>query len=105
MAFAKYCDSTRLVSLMELLRFEADAYCRLTAMIGQLLCHFQIAGSGQATIAGLTIKSEVYGTFGATLGEMQLQIEKLNLPSAQKHFSRMKWAFDNEQITRGMVGA
>lgn len=84
-----------LVNLMELLQFEADAYCRLTGMAGQLLSHFQIAGSGQAARAGLTLTTEAYGHLGATLGEMKLQLEKLSLPSAEKHFARMEITFFN----------
>jgi hypothetical protein len=45
---------------MELLRFEADAYCRLMSMVGQLLAHFNIASTGQAARAGLSVNSEAY---------------------------------------------
>lgn len=85
-----------LVSLMELLRFEADAYCRLMSMTGQLLAHFNIASTGQAARAGMTVKSEVYSQLGATLREMEEQLNKLDLPLAKKHFERMKASFDND---------
>lgn len=80
---------------MELLRFEADAYCRLMSMIGQLLAHFNIASTGQAARAGMTVKSELYSQLGATLGEMEEQLKKLDLPLAQAHFERMKWSLEN----------
>ena len=56
----------RVMSLMELLRFEADAYCRLMSMIGQTLAHFQIAGNASSLgIPGrLTINKEVFETVG-----------------------------------------
>lgn len=96
---AAHREPFKLVSLMELLRFEADAYCRLTGMIGQLLTHFQIVSNPQAALAGMTLKDSVYDGLGATLVEMQQQLEKLNLPSAQKHFERMKWTFFNNEAT------
>jgi hypothetical protein len=83
-----------LVSLMELLRFEAEAYCRLTGLIGQLLSHFHSAR--QASAVGLRINDEVYKTLGSAIGEMGRQVDKLELSSAKKHFGRMKWTIENE---------
>ncbi len=87
----------RLVSLMELLRFEADAYCRLMSMIGQALAHFQIAGNAPSLgIPGrLTITEQVFETVGYTLREMRVLVQKLNLPMAQKHLDRMQSEFED----------
>jgi hypothetical protein len=87
---------------MELLRFEADAYCRLMSMIGQLLAHFQIAATAPAS-AGLSIESEVYGTLGETLREMEQQINKLDLPLAKRHFERMEAVFDSKDERPGAL--
>jgi hypothetical protein len=85
-----------LVSLMELLRFEADAYCRLMNMLGQILAHFTIA-SGPGSRAGLSLTNEVYGELGATLGEIDKQVAILDLPMSKKHFDRLKWAIYNDK--------
>ena len=79
---------------MELLRFEAEAYCRLTGLIGQLLAHFHSAR--QASAVGLRINNEIYKTLGSAIGEMGLQVDKLELSSAKKHFQRMKWTIEND---------
>jgi len=83
---------------MELLRLEADAYCRLMSMVGQLLAHFQIAANAPAS-AGLSVKGHVYAQLAATLREMEEQLAKLNLPLAQAHFERMKWSLENDATT------
>jgi hypothetical protein len=77
-----------LVSLMELLRFEAEAYCRLTGLLGQLLTHFQSAR--QLSTVGLRISDDAYKSLGGTIGEMARQVDKLELSSAKKHFQRMQ---------------
>jgi len=101
----------RLVSLMELLRFEADAYCRLMSMIGQTLAHFQIADNAPALgVPGrLKITKEVFETLGYTLREMRVLVDKLNLPMAQKHLDRMQAefeespnAFSNDALKRNL---
>lgn len=99
----------RLVSLMELLRFEADAYCRLMSIIGQILAHFQIAGEAPARGVTLAVKREVFEHLHSTLFEMGQQLDRLNLPLAQKHLERMKSDFDgnpnsftNESLTRSL---
>ena len=77
---------------MELLRFEADAYCRLMSLSGQILAHFQIAADApQLGLTGrIVIKSEVFGHLGSTLGEMRQQLVKLDLPLALRHLDRMR---------------
>jgi hypothetical protein len=70
-----------LVSLMELLRFEADAYCRLMNMLGQIVAHFNIA-SGPGARAGLSLTEDVYGELGATLSEIGKQLKVLDLPGS-----------------------
>src|SRR5579872_6018908 len=91
-----------LVSLMELLRFEADAYCRLMNMTGQLLAHFTIA-SGPAARAGLSLTNSVFGELGSTLGEMEKLLRTLNLPLAQKHLERMRWTLENDNASLDTV--
>jgi len=99
----------KVVTLMELLRFEADAYCRLMSMIGQVLAHFNIAANTPSGV-GLQVKTEVFNYLAATLGEMERQLEQLKLPLAQKQLVRMKAdltsdtaAFTNEALTRSLV--
>jgi hypothetical protein len=75
-----------LVPLMELLKFQADAYCRLMSMMGQLLAHFTIASSQPA----LSLTKTVFAELAATLKEMETQIDALNLPYSKKHFERFK---------------
>lgn len=96
----------RLVSLMELLRFEADSYCRLMNMIGQILAHFQIAANAPPTL-GMTLNENVFGQLGATMREMGQHLETLNLPLAQRHLERMREdfqgdsaAFTNQSLAR-----
>lgn len=98
----------RLVFLMELLRFEADSYCRLMSIIGQLLAHFKIANDAPSHL-GMTITSSTFGVLGATMREMGQHLEKLNLPLAQRHLQRMredfqedKAAFTNDACTRSI---
>jgi hypothetical protein len=83
---------------MELLRFEADAYCRLMSMIGQTLAHFEIAGNAAAHgIPGrLTLNKEVFETMGYSLREMRVLVNKLSLPMAQKHLDRMQSEFEEK---------
>jgi hypothetical protein len=100
----------RLVTLMELLRFEADAYCRLMSMIGQIMAHFNIA----ATTPGMTLNDVVFREMIGSLGEMDRLLTTLNLPLAQKHLARTKAeffdksdtavpAFTNQSLTRTLV--
>ena len=53
---------------MELLRFEADAYCRLTTIIGQILSHLEAARIGRNS--GISLTDNLYTTFGSSFGEM-----------------------------------
>jgi len=98
----------KVVSLMELLRFEADAYCRLMSMVGQLLAHFNIAADAPADM-GIKIHDKVFDELGGTLGEMLRLLEQLKLPLAQKHIARMMddfkenaASFSNKALTRNL---
>lgn len=98
----------KLVSIMELLRLEADAYCRLMSMIGQLVAQFKIAAEAPPGIA-MRVNNKTFTYLAETCGEMQRQVEQLNLPLAKRHLERMKEtmtsdasAFTNEAIMRNL---
>lgn len=79
---------------MELLRFEADAYCRLTTIIGQILSHLEAARIGRNS--GISLTDNLYTTFGSSFGEIGLQVEKLNLSLSKKQVDRMRWTVVNQ---------
>lgn len=80
---------------MELLRFEADSYCRLMNTIGQVLAHFQIAANAPREL-GMSLNQNVFQTFGETMREMGHHLEILKLPLAQRHLERMREDFQND---------
>jgi hypothetical protein len=87
-----------LISLMELLRVHADAYCRLMCMIGQILARFQIAANAPRHGVMITVQDDVYGELGAALGEMGRHVDRLGLPLSKKHFERMRASIVNTDV-------
>jgi HEPN domain-containing protein len=64
---------------MELLQIYAGAYWRMSGMIGQIITYLE-AGS-----QGATLSDQVHSSVGSTLGELQKEVQRLELrgPSAQ----------------------
>lgn len=75
----------KLVSLMELLKLNAEAFCRASTVIGQAWVLVNRTGDLSATDAG---------TLGAALGELQRECETLELPSATVQIGRMRQWLD-----------
>jgi hypothetical protein len=80
---------------MKLLQFEADAYCRVMSLIGQILARFQLSANPPPGYT-MVVTDIVYRSLGVTLNEIEQQLKKLTLPLAQKHFDRMKWTIDHD---------
>ena len=76
-----------LVNLMDLLQFEADAYCRVMSLIGQIMARFQLSANPPSGYR-MVVTDVVYKSLGVTLNEIEQQLKKLALPFAQAHFDR-----------------
>jgi len=77
----------QVVTLLELLVIEADAFCRLSSMLGQMVM----------SLAGDRVPPP--DVVGANLGELQREVERLNLRSPRRQLERMKEHFTSGQAT------
>src|SRR5262249_29583075 len=78
----------RLVSLMELFRLRAEAFCRLTEVIGKLT--FQLASGSEAE----DLKS-IIETYLTTLGVVEEQAKKLKLRVTVRQIERIAKNLDS----------
>src|SRR5579883_390392 len=67
----------QLVTLMEILEVKAEAFCRLSSMVGQMIV--VLARNLNADVASI----------GGTLGELQREAQRLGLRSVDQHLSRV----------------
>jgi hypothetical protein len=84
-----------LVSLMELLKYNAEACCRLCGLVGQMVIVLNNSSDFPDTIVE---------PLGSTLGELMLEAEKLQLRSAMQQLVRIKGMIDARDVnTRSMA--
>ena len=79
--------NNRMVTLLELLEHNAEAFCRLSSVLGQAML---IVGFGTANDRTL---SELAGS----LGELQREVQRLELGSVDKHIERIKHSWFEER--------
>lgn len=82
----------RLVSLMELLRLKADAFCRAMAKIGQTAAYLEIPPQ----FAEPTV--EQWGSLGSALREIEQELEKLELRFSLNQVSRIKGLINRSRV-------
>jgi len=83
-----------LVTLMAILEVKADAFCRLSSMIGQMI------------IALAQNWTTEMGAVAGTLGELQREAQRLDLRSVDQHLSRIYESIKpgmTNQVMHGMV--
>lgn len=81
--------NNRLVGLMELLEHNAEAFCRLSSVLGQSLLILQRGAENEDTLRQLA----------GSLGELQRETQRLGLGSVDKHISRIKEKWFDGRIT------
>jgi len=76
----------KLVSLMELLELNAEAFCRASMIIGQ---------AWMLISRGDDVTTNAAGTIGGIVGELQRECERLELPSAVAQIGRIRQWLDS----------
>jgi len=70
----------RIVTLLEILEHNAEAFCRLSSVLGQAIFIYRLGNPNEDTLHGLV----------GSLGELQREIERLEMTSVNRHIERIK---------------
>lgn len=79
--------SNRMVTLLEILEVKAEAFCRMSSMIGQMLVVLEMNQIPDA------------GVMGGTLGELHREAQRLGLRAVDRQLERVKEHFGSAGAT------